>query len=183
MIVKTGFNKQKDNKMTKEKMTYLIVLSCLALIAKVKINKDFSIKRPLTDNVKTKSSKIKTVNVFLLGGQSNMMGIGSVAKLKTPYSETSQKVTAFKTPEMPFILARIREHYGKETGHNKFVRDAQVKVADQMKNVTCFDTDDCSMKNAGHYNANGYVVIGERFAKAYQNPDQPFSVNKKKEGN
>ena len=86
--------------------------------------------------------------------------------------------TEFKTPEMPFILARIRDYYGKETGHNKFVRDAQGKVADTMKNVTCFDTDDCSMKNKGHYDADGYIEIGKRFTKAYQHPDQPLEQKK-----
>ena len=261
----------------------VMVLTCLAVTAK---------------ETKETGAKSKTVKVFLLGGQSNMAGIGSVSKLKAPYTETSTTVTAFldgkwqflkpgmldkkkkgtrfgpevsfahsmglaypsedirlvkyavggtnlyqqwspktkgkqylgfmkharaaiqdleksgtkyeiagmlwlqgeadankgkgdlyetnltafithmrkefKTPEMPFILARIRDHFGKESGHNKMVRDAQEKVADEMKNVTCFDTDDCSMKNAGHYNAAGYVVIGKRFTEAYQNPDQPL---------
>lgn len=74
----------------------------------------------------------------------------------------------FKTPEMPFILARIRDYYGKESGHNKMVRDAQDKVAESMKNVTCFDTDDLPMANKGHYSADGYITIGKRFTQAIQ---------------
>lgn len=84
----------------------------------------------------------------------------------------------FRTPKMPFVLARIRDYFGHKTGHNKLVRDAMVKVADTMKNVSCFDTDDCSIMNMGHYDTDGYVVIGKRFTEAFQNPDQTFVQNK-----
>ena len=73
----------------------------------------------------------------------------------------------FKTPAMPFIIARVRNYYGGDTGQAKIVRDAQVKIAESTENVTWFDTDDCSMLNAGHYDATGLAVIGERFAHAY----------------
>ena len=73
----------------------------------------------------------------------------------------------FKTPDMRFIIARVRSHYGKENGHAKIVRDAQVKVAEDDKHCAWFDTDDCTMVNAGHYDAGGLVVIGKRFAEKY----------------
>jgi len=74
----------------------------------------------------------------------------------------------FKTPNMPFIIARVRSHYGGKTGQAKIVRDAQVKVAKSTKNVAWFDTDECSMLNAGHYDAKGLADIGKRFAEKYQ---------------
>jgi len=74
----------------------------------------------------------------------------------------------FKTPEMPFIIARVRDHYGKKTGHAKLVRDAQVKVGETVKFAGWFDTDDCSMANAGHYDAAGLIEIGKRFAEKYK---------------
>ncbi len=74
----------------------------------------------------------------------------------------------FKTPEMPFIIARVRSHYGGKTGQAKIVRDAQVKIAESDKNTGWFDTDDLSMRNAGHYDAAGLIEIGKRFAKKYQ---------------
>ena len=76
--------------------------------------------------------------------------------------------TAFKTPDMPFIIARVRSHYGGKTGQAKIVRDAQVKVGDTVKFAGWFDTDDCSMVNAGHYDAAGLIEIGKRFAEKYK---------------
>lgn len=76
--------------------------------------------------------------------------------------------TQFKTPTMPFIIARVRNHYGGKTGQARIVRDAQVKVASADKNIGWFDTDDCSMINAGHYDAAGLIEIGKRFAEEYK---------------
>jgi len=80
--------------------------------------------------------------------------------------------TQFKTPEMPFIIARVLGFYGGKTGQARIVRDAQVKVAKEVKNVACFDTDDCPIvdpvKNKGHYNAVGLIEIGKRFAAGYK---------------
>jgi hypothetical protein len=72
----------------------------------------------------------------------------------------------FKTPKMPFIIARVKQHYGGKEG-SKFVRDAQVKIGETDKNAACFDTDDCEMFNVGHYNSAGLIVIGTRFADAF----------------
>jgi len=43
--------------------------------------------------------------------------------------------TEFKTPEMPFIIARVRDYYGGKSGQAKIVRDAQEKLAKSIKNV------------------------------------------------
>ena len=40
--------------------------------------------------------------------------------------------------------------------------------------ATAFDSDDCSMENSGHYDADGYVVIDKRFTEAYQPPNKPL---------
>jgi hypothetical protein len=76
--------------------------------------------------------------------------------------------TQFKTPKMPFVIARVRNYYGGSTGQAKIVRDAQVNVAKSTDNVAWFDTDDCSMLNPGHYNAAGLIEIGKRFAEKYK---------------
>ncbi len=72
----------------------------------------------------------------------------------------------FNTPEMPFIIARVRDHYGKGAQAN-MVRDAQESLAKTIKSVFWFDTDDCTMLNAGHYDSAGLIVIGNRFAESY----------------
>jgi hypothetical protein len=72
----------------------------------------------------------------------------------------------FKTKDMPFIIARICDNWGRETGHAKLVRDAQMKAAKTIHNVRCFDTDDCAI-SGGHYISAGLAVIGKRFAETY----------------
>ena len=74
--------------------------------------------------------------------------------------------TIFNAPEMPFIIARVRDHYGKGIQAD-MVRAAQESVAKTMRRVAWFDTDDCSMFNAGHYDSAGLIVIGKRFAEEY----------------
>jgi hypothetical protein len=73
----------------------------------------------------------------------------------------------FNTPEMPFIIARVRNYYGKGP-QAKMVRDAQESLANTIKNVAWFDTDDCGeLINGGHYNSDGLIEIGKRFAEQY----------------
>jgi hypothetical protein len=84
----------------------------------------------------------------------------------------------FETPEMPFIIARVLSFYGGETGQAAIVRDAQVKVAEADPNAAWFDTDDSPVidpqTNQGHYNAEGNLLNGRRFAEAVK----PFLVKK-----
>jgi hypothetical protein len=74
----------------------------------------------------------------------------------------------FKTPAMPFIIARVRDHFGGPTGQARIVREAQVKVATHTPHVAWFDTDDCTMMDPGHYDAAGLIEIGKRFARGYE---------------
>ena len=73
----------------------------------------------------------------------------------------------FKTPEMPFIIARVRDFYGKGAQAG-MVRDAQESVAQSTKYVAWFDTDDCGqLIKGGHYGSAGLIEIGNRFASQY----------------
>jgi len=70
----------------------------------------------------------------------------------------------FKTPDMPFIIARVRNFYGKGA-QAKMVRKAQQALAKKMKNVAWFDTDDLNpLINGGHYNLQNTIILGNRFA-------------------
>ncbi len=72
--------------------------------------------------------------------------------------------TAFRTPKMPFVIARVRDHYGKGA-QAKMVRDAQEFVAEKDTDVHWFDTDDCGpLIKGGHYTSKGLIEIGKRFA-------------------
>jgi len=73
--------------------------------------------------------------------------------------------TEFSADGMPFIIARIRDHFGGETGQAKIVRDAQVELAESAERIEWFDTDDLSLLDPGHYDADGLIEVGNRFAQ------------------
>ena len=76
--------------------------------------------------------------------------------------------TEFKTPEMRFIIARVRDFYGKGA-QAKMVRDAQQQVAAGDPYVEWFDTDDCGpLVKGGHYASQGLIEIGDRFAGKFK---------------
>ncbi len=76
-----------------------------------------------------------------------------------------QMRSEFKTPEMPFIIARVRDFYGKGAQANR-VRDAQQSLSEKTKQVAWFDTDDLNpLINGGHYALPSVIEIGNRFAE------------------
>jgi len=78
-----------------------------------------------------------------------------------------QMRTEFNTPDMPFIIARVRDFYGKGA-QAKMVRDAQQSLSETMPQVAWFDTDDLNpLVNGGHYGLAGTIEIGNRFAQSY----------------
>lgn len=71
------------------------------------------------------------------------------------------------SPELPFMIARVRDFYGKGR-HANMVREAQAFVAELDPNVGWFDTDDCgTLVKGGHYSSDGLIEIGKRFAESY----------------
>lgn len=89
----------------------------------------------------------------------------------------------FDTPEMPFIIARVLDHFGgaippkigEQTDPTQahIVRTAQVKVAANMPHTAWFDTDDYALtvdldpvNNPGHYGTQGQLDLGKDFAAA-----------------
>ncbi|MDD7985321.1 DUF1961 family protein [Lentisphaera marina] len=73
----------------------------------------------------------------------------------------------FNSPNMPFIIARVRNFYGKGK-EAQLVRKAQADLAQEMASVACFDTDDLNpLINGGHYNLENTITIGQRFAQNF----------------
>ena len=62
------------------------------------------------------------------------------------------------------LLKKVRKFYGAKS---PLVRAAQESVAKELKNVTCFDTDDFELYNKGHYNHNGQIKLGNTFAQHF----------------
>lgn len=76
----------------------------------------------------------------------------------------------FEMPNMPFVIARVLSYYGRKNGHAQIVREAQVRVAASDPYSAWFDTDDSPIidpvNNPAHYNAEGNLINGRRFAAA-----------------
>ena len=86
----------------------------------------------------------------------------------------------FNTPDMPFIIARVLDHFGgieppkigeqTDPTQASIVRAAQVRVAENTPFVSWFDTDDYEVvdpdSNPGHYGTQGVLDMGKDFASA-----------------
>jgi hypothetical protein len=80
----------------------------------------------------------------------------------------------FSTPDMPFVLGRISQHYWGPPADQDLVRLAQSTVPGQMDGVSWVNTDDLGLWTsgtwAGHFNTQGQIDLGVRFANAIPEP-------------
>jgi hypothetical protein len=77
----------------------------------------------------------------------------------------AQMRSELKSPEMRFVIARVRDFYGKGK-QAKMVRDAQQDISAADEHVDWFDTDDCGpLVRGGHYASDGLIKIGNKFAE------------------
>lgn len=68
---------------------------------------------------------------------------------------------------LPFYMGRVRDFYGTPA-QATLVRNAQVTIANTTAHCEWFDTDDLNpLVSRGHYNANGQIQIGTRYANLY----------------
>jgi alpha-L-fucosidase len=86
----------------------------------------------------------------------------------------------FATPNMPFVVGRISTYYGTKA-NNQLVRTAEETVPGQMHHVAWINTDDLGLwplgtDFPGHYNAQGQIQLGIRFAEALAKASQPSTV-------
>ncbi len=86
--------------------------------------------------------------------------------------------TQLNAPELQFVTALTRERAGFPD--RQFVREGQTNVMDLDANGEWFETNDLSVQNDNnHYDTQGIVDIGERFALTYhatQVPEPSFTM-------
>jgi hypothetical protein len=126
-----------------------------------------TVKAALSE-LKTSGTNYEVAGMMWLQGESDAHEGKADAYAKNLTEFIIHLRTQFKTPKMPFVIARVRSYYGGKNGQAKIVRAAQVKVAESAGNAAWFNTDDCSMFNKGHYDMNGLIKIGKRFAEKYK---------------
>ena len=123
--------------------------------------------------VKAALGHLKEANVkYSIEGMMWMQGESDAHEGQGEAYETN--LTAFikhirsvvKSKKLPFILARIRTHYGSPDNNAK-VREAQQQVAEAMDRVAWFDTDAYKMRDPGHYNTEGQIDLGKDFAASF----------------
>jgi hypothetical protein len=70
----------------------------------------------------------------------------------------------FATPDMPFVLGRINSYSWGTPDDNNLVRTAQMSVPAEVGHASWINTDDLPLSYAGHFNTQGQVTLGNRFA-------------------
>lgn len=98
-------------------------------------------------------------------------------KLHAAYEDAMKQLISdlrrdLKHPEMYFVIGRISDYGKPDDKEWQLVRDTQVKVAEDDPRGAWVDCDDLNDKTKGaktmndlHYTAEGYTVLGERFAR------------------
>lgn len=84
--------------------------------------------------------------------------------------------TDLKTPKLPFAVGEVNSH---AWAYGEIVRKAQAEVCKEDSNSLLVKTTDLSRKGSGgaaHFDADGMIELGARFAKTV---DQLLSRNKK----
>jgi lysophospholipase L1-like esterase len=118
-------------------------------------------------DLENKQVPYKIAGMLWLQGESDAVDKKGAAYEKNLSAFIKHMREKFKSPDMPFIIARVRNFYGKGA-QAQMVRKAQQDLAEKMKNVAWFDTDDLNpLINGGHYNLPNTIEIGNRFAGKY----------------
>lgn len=119
--------------------------------------------------------KIATVTFFWMQGERDAkMGWGEVyaESLKGLHTQLSEDLGR---DDVNFVIGRLSDFGLEKNGvpHWTVVREAQVEVAESSPRFTWIDTDDLNdgtnrrgkkIENDLHYSAEGYRILGERFA-------------------
>jgi hypothetical protein len=82
----------------------------------------------------------------------------------------------FATPNMPFVLGRINAYTWGTPEDNEAVRTAQMTVPGAVGHAAWIDTDDLPLSYAGHYNTQGQIELGIRFAGQFVQTPEPSSI-------
>jgi hypothetical protein len=108
--------------------------------------------------------KIDSVTFVWMQGEADAKrGMASVYE-ESLHGLIKQLRDDLKRPDMSFVIGRLSDHLNGTAGWDA-VRVAQEKVAKEDPLGTWVDTDDLNgPKNDLHYNREGYVELGSRFA-------------------
>jgi hypothetical protein len=124
-----------------------------------------------------KDQKLVSVTFLWMQGENDarhQQGEVYEASLKGLYKQLS---TDLERDDINFVIGRLSDHdlENKRFPHWNLIREAQVKVAEEMPRGAWVDTDDLNdgqnrkgkaIKNDLHYSGEGYVIFGTRLAEA-----------------
>lgn len=130
--------------------------------------------KPILDQVAAKlnGSTPKTITFCWMQGERD-----AKEGLHAAYEDAMKQLIAdlrrdLKHPEMYFVIGRISDHGAPDFKEWQSVRDTQVKVANADPRGAWVDCDDLNdipkdgkTTNDLHYTADGYKVLGERYAR------------------
>lgn len=124
-----------------------------------------------------KGKKILTVTFIWMQGESDANRFKSGVYAASMRGLIDQLAADLNRDDLNFVIGRISD-YGNNRRHNSeywmAVREAQEKVAEADPRGAWIDTDDLNdgldkrgkeIKNKLHYSAEGYKILGQRFAE------------------
>jgi len=128
-------------------------------------------------NAAIKDQKLASVTFLWMQGERDAKeqhGAVYAASLKGLYRQLSEDL---KRDDINFVIGRLSDFdlENQRYPHWTMVREAQVKVAEEMARGTWIDTDDLNdgknrrgkaIEDDLHYSGEGYVIFGERLAAA-----------------
>jgi hypothetical protein len=82
----------------------------------------------------------------------------------------------FAAPNMPFVIGRINTYTWGTAANNELVREAQMAVPGTVDNASWINTDDLPLSYAGHFNTQGQITLGARFASELIDAPEPRSI-------
>ena len=98
------------------------------------------------------------------------------ANLQNPITKVRSD---FNTPNMPFVVGRILTYWGAPDD-NALVRAAQETIPSQVSHVSWINTDNLGQwteaPRTGHFNTQGQVDLGIRFANKLVNTPEPSTL-------
>jgi hypothetical protein len=120
-----------------------------------------------------KPEKLEPAGIIWMQGESD----GTVEKSALKYEENLGRFVglvrkAFNNENMPVVLGRISDSHNSKTGkvweYGDIIRKAQADfVMKDGKAAIVTSTDNYSYSDPWHYNSDGYIDLGNKFAEAF----------------
>jgi hypothetical protein len=115
--------------------------------------------------VATQAETLSTITFIWMQGETDAKGKSAYSYAENLRGLIGQLRRDLKRKDVNFVIGRLSDFSNEKTfPHWSIVRKAQVMVAESDPRGAWIDTDGLNIPNDVHYTAEGYRILGERFA-------------------